>query len=88
MLYIALHEGFFVPGSLPATCHNPGALVYAGQAAARPGPLGFACFPGDPDGWSALRRDIRAKLKRGIPLKRAWTYLLVANSEIESQQDQ
>jgi hypothetical protein len=76
MCFIAMMEGFFRPGTLPARCHNPGALVYKGQphATRAPGPTGYACFDTDSDGWNALKELVEKKLRRGS-LKRAWPYL-------------
>ena len=73
--FIAVQEGFHVSGSLPARMHNPGSLVWHGQPGGRPGALGFAEFTSDSVGWSALERDVSAKIRLGIPLKVAWTYL-------------
>ena len=75
MIIIACREGFFRRGALPARCHNPGALVYVGQAHARRGPRGFACFAADSEGWEALQNDLLAKIQDGRSLHKAWRYL-------------
>jgi len=73
--HIARKEGFFHKGTLPATHHNPGALVYTGQYGATSGEFGYAKFSTDEAGWVALDNDIAYKRKHHIPLKRAWAYL-------------
>lgn len=65
---IAQAEGWSEPGSLTRRLHNPGALVFAGQASARPDPSGYARFPTDEAGWEATRRDLAAKLRLGMDL--------------------
>ena len=76
--FIAVREGFHVSGSLPARMHNPGSLRWHGQAGGQLGTLGFAEFPSDSVGWSALERDVLAKVRQGIPLNVAWEYLQVS----------
>lgn len=77
MLIIALREGFYKAGTLPARCHNPGALVWAGQPLATKarGLHGYACFESDSAGWAALRADLTKKIMEGRSLHTAWTYL-------------
>ena len=75
MHVIAVREGFYRHGSLPARHHNPCALVYAKQLGAIPGDHGFAWFVGDADGWMACERDLRKKIARGGNLSKAWEYL-------------
>ena len=64
---LAAREGFFSAATLPARLHNPGSLAYAHQERATRGAAGYAAFPRDVDGWSALERDIAAKRRRGVP---------------------
>ena len=73
--YIATKEGYYVAGSLPARLHNPGALVYIGQAGALRHKSGFAYFVDDKTGWAALDADLREKFRLKKSLKKAWTYL-------------
>jgi hypothetical protein len=63
---LATREGFFSAGTLPGRLHNPGSLAYAHQERATRGDGGYAAFPRDIDGWSALERDIAAKRRRGV----------------------
>ena len=58
---IATFEGFYISGSRPARNHNPGDLKYAGQ----PGAIGqdsagFAIFPDDATGFTALDNQLQA----------------------------
>lgn len=73
--YIARREGFGVAGALPTRLHNPGSLKFRRQRGARPGRRGFAAFERDADGWAALERDVRAKLRHHVPLSKGWVYL-------------
>ena len=75
MRHIAVKEGYFRAGTLPARLNNPGALVYTGQPGATRGPRGFAAFGRTLDGWLALQRDLEAKMARHQPLGRAWQYM-------------
>jgi hypothetical protein len=75
MCFIAMMEGYFHQGTIPARCHNPGALVFVGQEGARPGPRGYACFDSDEVGWAALKRLLEGKLRRKGSLQKAWPYL-------------
>lgn len=59
-------EGWRVPDSLVHRLHNPGALVFAGQPGARPASGGYASFADDAAGWTAVERDILAKLQLGL----------------------
>lgn len=63
---LATREGFFSAATLPGRLHNPGSLAYAHQERATRGAAGYAAFPRDIDGWSALERDIAAKRRRGV----------------------
>lgn len=67
-LVIADQEGWHRAGSPVRAWHNPGALVLAGQPGATAGPGGYARFADDEAGWSALRNDLRAKLRRGMSI--------------------
>jgi hypothetical protein len=58
---IATFEGFYISGSRPARNHNPGDLKYAGQpGAVGQDSAGFAMFPDDPTGWTALDNQLQA----------------------------
>jgi len=50
---IATAEGYFVPGSLPARMHNPGALRLHGERNT------ISYFATDEEGWEALREQLR-----------------------------
>ena len=73
--YIAKKEGFGKPGTIPTRLHNPGDLKFMHQPGARRGERGFAHFRSNAIGWSALERDVRAKIRRGISLHKGWAYL-------------
>ncbi len=73
--YIAKREGFFKPGTLPARLHNPGSLKFHNQPGAVRGIRNFAQFSSNAIGWCALERDVRAKLRKGVPLHKGWAYL-------------
>lgn len=81
MRRIARAEGWHVAGTIVRTHNNPGALVYRHQRGAVAGARGhlrglrFARFGSERDGWAALERDIRAKQRRGVPLRVGWRYL-------------
>lgn len=72
---IAKMEGYYVPGSLPRRINNPGSIVFAHQRGARRHSSGFAQFATVELGWEALARDVEGKVRRGIPLRKAWKYL-------------
>ncbi len=74
-LKISRQEGWLNPRSLVHRLRNPGALVYANQPGATRGSRGFAKFRTDQEGWAALERDLRLKLREGRSLKKAWAYL-------------
>src|SRR5579863_360661 len=57
---ISVHEGWNDLKSLVRRQHNPGALIYVGQAGARKGRNGYAWFKTDEDGKAALLADLRA----------------------------
>jgi hypothetical protein len=59
---IANLEGWHNPESNPVKWHNPGALVYAGQAHAHKGPKGYAIFDEDGYGWKELLNQINILL--------------------------
>lgn len=52
---IAKAEGFFIPGSLPARCHNPGDLKLGTVGLGDE--HGKTIFPDDNAGWMALRHQ-------------------------------
>jgi len=57
---IATFEGFYSAGSRPARNHNPGDLKFAGQnGAIGQDAGGFAIFPDDPTGWTALDNQLQ-----------------------------
>lgn len=74
---IANLEGWNNPESNPVKWHNPGALVYAGQAHAHKGPKGYAIFDEDGYGWKELLNQINYMLvKRDMKvwdICRSWT---------------
>lgn len=73
--FIARREGWWHDGSLVRRTHNPGALRYAAQPGASPGPRGFAMFDSDLEGWEALERLIAHYRDAGHRWRRAWPYL-------------
>jgi len=79
---IARVEGFYVPGSIPDTHHNPGNLVFTHQPGAKPGAHGqlpgklrFAKFKTDAEGWLALEMDLAKKKYRKSAMRKAWTWM-------------
>ncbi len=74
-LKISRQEGWLNSRSLVHRLRNPGALVYANQPGATRGSRGFAKFRTEQEGWAALERDLRLKLREGRSLKKAWAYL-------------
>jgi hypothetical protein len=76
---IAKAEGFFVPGSLPARCHNPGDLEI--------GDVGYGVddgktkFKDDNDGWMRLRHQCDLILSQlsgaGYKLSDTWWQVAV-----------
>lgn len=64
--FISIHEGWEAENSLPRILNNPGALRFAAQRAANPGPAGYARFPQPADGWEALWRDLIAKSRKRL----------------------
>lgn len=61
---VATFEGFYTPGSRPARNHNPGDLKFAGQpGAVGQDPLGFAVFPDDATGFTALDNQLQAYVR-------------------------
>jgi len=71
---IMVHEGWNNLKSLVRRQHNPGALVYAGQAGARKGKNGYAWFKTDEAGKAALLADLRAKAARGWTLRQTMAH--------------
>lgn len=71
---IATAEGFFVSGSLPARCHNPGDLELESVGLGLDN--GKTIFPNDGAGWQALRHEcdlILSGLSRaGYKLTDSW----------------
>jgi hypothetical protein len=67
---ISVHEGWNDLKSLVRRQHNPGALIYVGQAGARKGRNGYAWFKTDEDGKAALLADLRAKSALGWTLRK------------------
>ncbi len=65
---IAKAEGFHVPNSVPARCHDPGDLTDDGdvgfgtEQTAGPHGAKITVYGCDDDGWTALRRKVRRML--------------------------
>lgn len=73
---IALYEGFYVKGSLPARAHNPGSLVCAGQRYLQHCDSDrYAYFGSDELGFISLEADLRRKYPSVKLLKKGWRYL-------------
>jgi hypothetical protein len=66
---IARMEGYYVPGTIAQTNHNPGNLRYAGQTGAIGQNKGYAVFASDDAGWAALNRQLELNASRGDTLE-------------------
>jgi len=64
--FIATEEGFFDPGSIPATHHNPGDLLTWGDW---PVVNGYVAFDNDANGWAALTHQIEKNISRGLTFR-------------------
>ena len=63
---IATMEGFYKSGSLAQRNHNPGNLRSWGSLPVRDG---YVVFPNEEAGWSALSRQVRKNIDRGLTLE-------------------
>lgn len=76
---ITKREGGNVPGTLPSTHNNPCSLIFAHQPGASRGSAygegNFARFPSRDSGLRACERDVRKKLREGVPLSVGWGYM-------------
>jgi hypothetical protein len=69
---IAIEEGFFKPGTLPARNHNPGDLRHSPHSEHEPGnPNGIGIVDNDADGWSDLNRQLDRYAARGLTIGEA-----------------
>jgi len=73
-LGISKAEGFDVPGSLPARCHNPGDLEIGNVGYGVDN--GKTIFPDDATGWAALYREGSLMLAAMTSLHRSHVYSL------------
>lgn len=75
---IAVAEGFFVDGSLPERCHNPGDLELGDKGYGVNG--GKTIFGSDSDGWAALYRECALMLSGASHVySPSWTLEQVAS---------
>jgi hypothetical protein len=73
---IAHQEGFYVSGSLPQRCNNPGDLRHGpGEFHPDNQPDAVGSFPDEASGWAALERQLNLDASRGWNLGRLiYTY--------------
>lgn len=76
---IATAEGFFVTGSLPSKCHNPGDLEVGDVGCGVDN--GKTKFPNDTAGWQALRHEcdliLNGLSRAGYKLSDTWWQVAV-----------